>query len=587
MEMARERQAEEVPDDDTYLVCPLRDDEVEAIRAKAYKSREKTLAQERKAARLRKREIEKRELKERRRLREAGEFVPDSGVSCVDDLKEFREFSEAYNDPLLYTQFVRRQFYWQLNREQMQRAVAWYFGWDKWSEDPWGSYPRFCEWIVNAHDNEMAVWAVNETSMGRDYLVRGILEGLGQLDYSEMTEKDLLTQIGYGAACFLHTKNYTGWDNFLNHYPKEPLPVRLVNGKVSTVYPFDFKLPYSEMTLKPDGSFDIPERVRQDSLEELEDFFCLFIDARNYGPFTSYRFLISGIYLWYRALNEIEKKTKEHPEIKGIIVYKTDSDSYIAELCKRLAPKDYRLADRSTSMLAIWKVVLPLIHPIYRKHLFPMHEGLPDTDAGQEGLIRLDAEVKKLAQKKLADLVTAGRTGILRDELRDEAQRGIDAVRKREVRRLAHEITIGKTTEDGRSESALEIEADKLEFRRWKESQQTESEGTPDIADLGLDLANLPLEKLPTLRKLLLAVALIPPEQATTLDKLGLDFNTLSPKEFTVLQSVISGFRKGYRFDSKQGKPFKEYWGKEYQANKKAWERVNRKYKDGKLSRKS
>lgn len=33
MEMAREKQAEEVPYDNTYLVCPLRDDTVEAIRA--------------------------------------------------------------------------------------------------------------------------------------------------------------------------------------------------------------------------------------------------------------------------------------------------------------------------------------------------------------------------------------------------------------------------------------------------------------------------------------------------------------------------------------------------------------------------
>ena len=105
--------------------------------------------------------------------------------------------AEACNDPLLSTQFVRRGCYWQLNREQMQRAIAWYYGWEKWLEDPWGSFLKFCEWISNIPDNEMAVWAVNETSMGRDYLVLSILEELVQLDYSKMTEKDLLLLIPF------------------------------------------------------------------------------------------------------------------------------------------------------------------------------------------------------------------------------------------------------------------------------------------------------------------------------------------------------------------------------------------------------
>lgn len=40
------RQAEEVPDDNTYLVCPLNDDEVEAVRAGAYKFRQENFPQE-------------------------------------------------------------------------------------------------------------------------------------------------------------------------------------------------------------------------------------------------------------------------------------------------------------------------------------------------------------------------------------------------------------------------------------------------------------------------------------------------------------------------------------------------------------
>ncbi len=441
--MVRERQAEEAPDDNTYLICPLRDDVVEAIRAEEYKSREKkVLAQERKAARLRKREIEKRDPKEPRRLREAGVLLLDSGISCVDDFKELNEFAEAYNDPLLSTQYVRREWYWQLSREQMQRAVARYYGWEKWSEDPWGSFPKFCEWMTSARDNEMAVWAVNETSLGRDYLYHSILEGLGQLDYSEMTEKDLLTQIGYGAACFLYVKSYTGWDDFVSHYPKGPLPVRLINEWVSKVYPFDFKLPHSAdgliVATKADRSLDIPERVPDP--EEIIDFFSVFIDARNYGPLTRYRFLISSIYLWHFALDGARERAKGHPELEIIIGYMVASYTHLTDLCQKLAPKDYSSPDRNGTLKKMGEILkIKGIAWNYKKGLLGKGFSWEDKKreavmTAQEGLYKgMETWVSKNVQEIIAEGLTDHLKHSLKTAVVNRLLDKIDEVKKVEI----------------------------------------------------------------------------------------------------------------------------------------------------------
>lgn len=345
--MGTKRQTKEASADNTYLLCPLSDDKVEAIRANAYESREKTLAQER-AQERKVTKPRKLQLKELKRLKERKILRPDSGETDNDDMEKLMALSEAYHNPLLYTQFARRELYFKLNRKQMQGVLAQYYGWEKWSEDPWGSFPKFCEWLNNARDNEMAVWAVNETSLGRAYLALGIVEGLVQLDFSQMMEKDLVTQIGYGAACFLYVKNYTNWDDFKPHYPKEPLPVRLVNEWVSKVYPFDRKFSIPKMTfpcpLKSEGGFDIPERTPDP--EEIIDIPSMFIDAHNYGPLTRYRFLISGIYLWSFVLHEYSRRAKGHSELVSLMGYKATSNPVMASLTQKLGHKDYPLRDK-------------------------------------------------------------------------------------------------------------------------------------------------------------------------------------------------------------------------------------------------
>jgi len=538
--MGTERQAKEASADNTYLLCPLGDDVVEAIRTEAYKSREKeVLAQERKAARLR-----KQYWKARRKSREAGDLdldlIDDSGISCRDDFKEFNEFGKAYGNPLLYTQYVRRAFYCQLNKEQMQRAVAQYYGWEKWSEDPWGSFPKFCEWVTNARDNEMAVWAVNETLAGRVYLLHSIFNGLDRLAFSQMTEKNLNAQIGYGGACFLYVKSCTGWDEFDSHYLREPLPIRVVNEWVSKVYPFDAKLvPYGVVFSyhkRPDGSIDFPELPPDP--ESIIDFYTLTID---YGPFTRYQSLISGIFLWYFTLKEFKERAKGHPEWEAFFNYHAATDTQIAEICQQLSLKGYRLPDKEQSWQKLEQSIKNELKQMAAKYndIYPLTSVLNDNVLGdnilkesyltaQEGLLEGVDYWKSKAAQATIDGLKGSLLHIVKNDFIDAARK---AYRK-------HEVT------ESQIDATRPIdEEDAIPF----------------------------FETIPSPEPILV--------EPIDLKSLGLDLDRLTPRERWVMQDVYQGLQEGCDFGSKLGGSFTERWGQDYGRNIKAYNRGKKKLK--------
>jgi hypothetical protein len=60
---------------------------------------------------------------------------------------------------------------------------------------------------------------------------------------------------------------------------------------------------------------------------------------------------------------------------------------------------------------------------------------------------------------------------------------------------------------------------------------------------------------------------------------LSLDLDELTPKELWIVKDVFQGFSEGYEFSDKLGWSFRERWGKDYEKNIKAWNRVITKLK--------
>jgi len=407
-----------------HLLCPFNQDEVEAIRAGAYKLREEAITAS---------------SKEAGRLRKVGKFVPDSGIS---------------DDSLISELYLRKLLLVPLNRQEMHEAVAKYYGWGKWSEDPWQSFPRFCEWIHNISDNEQAVWAVNDTFGGRVYLTYGILEGLNQLDYSQMTEEDLLTYIGVGAENFLWVKSYTNWDDFDSYYPKEPLPTRLVNEQVIKGY-----LPY---------------------------------------PLGGYRYFVSSIYLWHFALKATVERAKDHPELEAFLSYHTATDARMSGLCRELAPKGYQFPNQNEAWIKLEQSMKKRLEAIARKYddVYPLksvqHDVLSESYVtAQESLLQGVNYYKSKAHAA----VVAGLEGQLGNRLvsvveHDFADAAGKAHRKHEV------------TESQIEATRVRDEGDNTPFLDTIPSQEPMPEEPIDLKSLGFDIDKLTLKEVSLLHEL-------------------------------------------------------------------------------------
>ena len=458
----------------TYLLCPFNQAEVEAIRGGVYKLREETFMAI---------------AEENRKSREAGHFVPDSGIS--------------HNEPISELYF-RNLLLMPLSKREMQEAVVRHYGWEKWSEDPWGDFSKFCEWINGISNDERDVWAINDTFGGRVYLTYWILEHLSQFDYSEITEEDFLPWIGVGAENFLRVKSYTGWDDFQYHYPDEPLPARFVNEQIIKVY-----------------------------------LTC---------PFSGYRWFINSIYLWYFALKEARERAKGSPELEGFLDYHAATDAHIADLCQKLAPKDYHFPDKNQA----WEK----LEQSLKKPLDAKERRYADV-LGNGGASTLGSLLEGVTywKSKAAQATIAGLKGQLGNGLLSIVEHDfIDAAKK--AYRI-HEVT----------ESQIDA------------TRVTDEEETTPF-----------LDRIPTSQ--------LGPEQlleeseseALDLKRLGFNKDELTPKELLVLDELTPGelqavervreaLSEGCSLDSKTGNSLRQYLGDDYQKTMRAFARAKAKLK--------
>lgn len=386
-------------DDNVYLLNPFSQDEVEAIRNGVWKLREEAFLAT---------------AKENRKLREAGHFVLDSGFSLKDD------FFEMYLRPLLHTP---------LSRQEMQEAVIKHYGWGKWSEDPWGDFSRFCEWINSISDDERDVWAINGTFGGRVYFTLWILRHLSQYDYSKITEEDFLPWIGIGAENFLWVKGYTGWDDFEKHYPDESLPASFVNEQIIKVY-----------------------------------LTC---------PFSGFRWFINSIYLWYFALKEFRERAKGHPELEAFLDYHSATDAHLAEICRKLAPKGYKPPDKNQSLIKLYQGLKGRLEAKERKYGDVLENGGASTLGSLlEGVTYW--------KSKAAQATIAGLKGQLGNSLLSIVKHDfIDATREKRTRKK-HEVTESEI-------EATRVTDDDTPFLDTIPSQEPMPEEPIDLKRLGFD----------------------------------------------------------------------------------------------------
>ncbi|MFC1972375.1 hypothetical protein ACFLVE_03110 [Chloroflexota bacterium] len=495
-----------------------------------------------------KEEAELAEASENRKLREAGQFVPDSGFSITDDLFE-TDFRELILMPL--------------SKQKMQEAVIKYYGWEKWSEDPWGGFEKFSEWLKNLSDDERAVWAINDTFGGRVYFTLWTIKRLRQVDFSKIGEKDFLSWIGVGAENFLRAKSYTGWDSFQNHYPDEPLPARFVNEQIIKVH-----------------------------------LTC---------PFSTFRWFINSIYLWYFALKEYDERAKGHPELEAFLNYHTATDTQIAELCRKLAPKGYQIPDKEQAWQKVEQSLEKRLKAMSARYddVYPDRSVLKDDEMGdnvlqesymaaQEGLF----EGVNYWKAKAAQATIAGLKGQLGNSLFKVIKNNlIDAVRQKDphlenLLRKARDIVKPETpTERKKLRERVKNLRDRVKYKEPIDPEDKElftllkdelvNYSKTSMKPVSLDPRYIVYDsddESISLSDTIEAQDSVD-EEEIDLETLGLDLDKLTPKERWVMKDVLEGFREGYNFDSKLGTSFAQRWGEDYDKNIKAYNRARKNLK--------
>lgn len=406
----------------------------------------------------------------------------------------------------------------------MQEAVVKHYGWGEWSEDPWGDFSKFCEWVDSVSDDERLVWAINETFEGRFYLAHWILKHLSQFDYSKITEEDLLQWIGVGAENFLLVKTYTGWDDFGYHYPLEPLPAALVNKEIIKVF-----------------------------------LTC---------PFRGFRWFMNSIYLWHFALNEARKRVNRHQSLQGLLDLSAATDIQIAELCRKLAPKGYQLPDVNEAWQRLEESVRKEMEGIVKKYedVYPLRSKHHDT------LIESYVE----AQGKLYDVVIDMKTmppidfSKLFFPLSEEELKKIGGRSERRYKLYDAVIKGFRGQLPNSLLSAIRnnfIDDTRKAYRKHEVTEsQIDSSGVTNEGDATPFLDTIPGRELAV-------------EEPIDLRELNLPIDKLTPRELWVLKDVYQGLNDGYSFASKQGSSFRDRWGKDYDKNIKAFNRMKVKLK--------
>ncbi|MBT9140276.1 MAG: hypothetical protein DDT30_00852 [Dehalococcoidia bacterium] len=248
------------------------------------------------------------------------------------------------------------------------------------------------------------------------------------------------------------------------------------------------------------------------------------------------------------ADKEIKRRIKERPELDGMLTYQCLTAPVIKKAFatnKQLAEEiERQFGTRDEAFEKVWGTLRPFAGAHLGRYL-------RDDDANQEAQKGLFLGMEQWA-KGMRGIIKAGLTGELWRSLNKDAQRGVDAWRKREERVAGHQTDGGLGISGGEKPEMLEIELDKKALNEH-EVQKYNMDYNMDIAEHeGYDLHGLSRQKS------------------------NLILNKLTPKERRLLQDVVQGLEE-HDFDSKLGMSMKLYWGEDYPRKIKAWNRLRRK----------
>ncbi len=398
--------------------------------------------------------------------------------------------------------------------EQLRGLIVERFGWEKWTEDPWGNQVIFDDWlhdfltsihkmphILRYFHEQCLVWAINETQ-GRCYFAEGIARSTDARAISTYSNEYLWNLYSEGLEQWTGVKKYTGQRKF--GYPDRPLPA---------------------------------------------DFMILQIVMRHgaFSPYSLYLDAVGKPYLGYTALKELTNRLVNHPESRAFFKYLSATDGQIQKWAREIqAPESYEpstmdeaFEDMETAMKG------PLLQMVQQYMKMVDMDSVTDTDGISDGYPealeslykRLNESIKEdqceepFAGAQLEKDILAAINGELGYVLKSAIKHDIiDETRKNEppAKKLARLLAMDK-------QNALEYLACEIDMQAGNRSMA--------IMD-------------------------------NSLEDLNLNLSELTPTELMVFNEVYTAIEQGFEFDSKKGESFRQYWGNDYEKKMRAWRRA-------------
>lgn len=372
-------------------------------------------------------------------------------------------------------------------------------------KDYWGNQTYFFEWLrgkLETGDQLTTLYQV-VYSAGRKYIFSSLEQIAADMDFQSLSYEDLEHCTTYGHALL---KNIESYRRFEQQFRKEYL-VKIGN-----------------------HDMDFP------------DLYIFMLTKLSRYPYLCLYDNMTAIVANQFAVKEINRRIKESPEVEGVLNYQCLTEPATRKAMatsKQFREEAMRLfGTLDEAFEKVWGTLRPFAGAYLRQYL-------KDDDAKQEASSGTVSGMAEWA-KRISGVTQAGLTGELWQSLNKDAQRAVDAWRKREERRHNHHQFGGLGISDGEETGMLAIELGKKAIDEYK--VQEHNSDLAEHEDYGL--------------------------HGLARQKLNLDLNKLNCKEQRLLQDVRQGLEEGYEFDSRTGMSFKQYWGKDYPRKIKEWGRL-------------
>ena len=328
-----------------------------------------------------------------------------------------------------------------------------------------------------------------------------------------------------GTESHMWLKAYTGWDDFNQYYPPQPLPSRFVNEQI--------------------------------------------IMIGQPCPLANYRFLIASMYGLHFAQHEVIERAKESPELPAYMNYLAATSAFMANIVRRLAPKDSTLPDRNQSWEELEQALAAKgLKSIERKYddVYPPSVEHKDIDTLKESHVTAEEGLFEGViawQSKLPhESILAGLGGYLGYSLLATARHSL--------------------IDDARKNKPLGLRV--AEKMRKKAKQEPEREGADYISE---DERQKALKHLAYELDLQSGNTVEDDEDETQMDlrSLALDLDTLPPAQRYAVVRYLLAFEYGCDLSSKTGADLKQYFGDDYQNVKRNFSRAKERLKQLKENR--